>query len=184
MYLLNSLFQRGFFIGGIQLKFSSISDDFFHLFNYDKELLFNKNGRRPYLIIIKLKYKNKKHDFAIPLRSNIANYIPKEQYFSLPPRAKTKNNKIHGLHYIKMFPIKKEFLQKFHIDKDNYYKIIINLITRNKKQIVSKAQDYLTEYELGNKNKYSPDIDKMLSIINSQSLQEVATTKDSNSSKK
>jgi hypothetical protein len=161
------------------MKLASISNDFFKLFSDDKELLHNKENRRPYLIIIKLKYKGKKQDFAIPFRSHISKYIPKEQYFSLPPRPKTKHNEIHGLHYIKMFPIKKKFLEKFSTNKDKYYKIIVKIINKNQKKIIKEAQSYLSKYEEGRGHKYSPNIEYIFEVINSQKLfKEVATTNE------
>ena len=86
------------------MRISSISDSFFELCSFDKELLHNIN-RRPHLVILKLIYKYKRQDFAIPFRSNIPNYVPKDQYFFLPPRPTNRQYRIHGLHYIKMFPI-------------------------------------------------------------------------------
>ncbi len=55
----------------------------------DKELMSNKNGR-PCILIMNLKYKGIAHKFAVPLRSNIAPDVPKDQYFALPPNSNTK----------------------------------------------------------------------------------------------
>lgn len=174
------------------MKFSSVSDAFFDLCYFDKELLFNEDERRPYLIILRLKYKSKNHDFAVPFRSNIANYIPKDQYFSLPPRHTTKKEKIHGLHYIKMFPIIKEFLIKFNVNEDRYYRLISNIISKNIKQIVVEAQQYLINYQNGERCDYCTDIDGIMDIlykyqqsrlIINKTLEEAALFKENNNIK-
>lgn len=130
----------------------------------DEELLYNTN-RRPYLLIIKLKYDGNQRQFALPFRSNIPSYVPKEQYFSLPPRPKTQPGNLHGLHYIKMFPIDNKFLEKFRIDNDPYYQMVLNIIDRNEKEIVDKCQAYLSEYEKGNRPKFAPNINKIIEVL-------------------
>lgn len=146
------------------MKLSSISNSFFKLCSFDKELL-DKTNRRPYLMVLKLKYKGKKLDFAIPFRSNISASTPKEQYFPLPPRPKTKKYNKHGLHYIKMFPITKQYLEKFYTDKDPYYQKIDSIIINNKNVIISEAQKYLDDYANGNINQYATDIDSIILAI-------------------
>lgn len=161
------------------MKFSSVSDDFFGLCSFDKELLYNENEKRPYLIILRLKYRGTKHDFAILFRSNISNYIPKNQYFSLPPRHTTKKEKIHGLHYIKMFPITKKYLIKFNKDKDRYYQLLDSIINKNIKQIIQEAQDHLINYENGVRLDYSTNIDRIYcALYGLNSLEEVAVAKE------
>ena len=58
-----------------KLHLVAISQKFFDLCCFDKELLNNYNQGRPYLIVLKLKYKNKMIDFALPLRSNISKTV-------------------------------------------------------------------------------------------------------------
>lgn len=159
------------------MKFTSISNDFFNLCNFDPELL-HKEGR-PYLIILRLKYNGHDQDFAIPFRSNMSKYIPKNQYFSLPPRHTTKKNKIHGLHYLKMFPIHKKYLEKFHADNDPYYIKIMKIINRNKKQIIRDAQSYLNDYQNGKVLDYSTQIHNIYLTINTpiETLHQVAIDK-------
>ncbi len=65
---------------------------------------------RPYVLVIRLKYIEKSYDFAVPIRSNIPAAAPKDQYFALPPRPTTRPKNRHGLHYIKMFPVTKQYL--------------------------------------------------------------------------
>src|SRR6056297_2329787 len=108
---------------------ASVSDKFFDLCAFDEELLYNKNNR-PHLIILKLKYNNSRHDFAAPLRSNLQSYIPKNEYFSLPPRSTTKNNRIHAIHFLKMFPIKRIYLEKFNTKGNEYYELIEKVIKK------------------------------------------------------
>lgn len=159
------------------MKFSSISDEFFKLCYFDRELMHNKDEKRPYLIIVKLKYNGHKQDFAIPFRSNISNYIPKDQYFSLPPRFSTNKNKIHGLHYLKMFPVNKQYLEKYNIENDKYFQMVYNIIIKNKKIIIQEAQDYLDKYQLGTVYKYSTNIYSIYNTLYNTALSEVAVTK-------
>lgn len=58
-------------------------------------------------MVVRLRFRGKRRDFAVPLRSNIAPNVPKDQYFALPPRPTTRPGCRHGIHYIKMFPITK-----------------------------------------------------------------------------
>jgi len=132
---------------------------------FDKELLDNTN-RRPYLLILRLKYNGKNKDFAIPFRSNIPGYAPKDLYFPLPPRPNTMSKHIHGLHYIKMFPIIKEFSEKFYIDNDRYYKIILDIINRDKNIIIEQAQKYLNEYSSEKEISFCTDINGIMRTLN------------------
>ena len=59
------------------------------------------------------------YDFAIPIRSNIPASAPKNQYFALPPRPQTRPKNRHGLHYIKMFPVTKQYLIRYRTDITN-----------------------------------------------------------------
>ena len=109
----------------------------------------------------------------------MSNYIPKEQYFSLPPRYTTKKEKIHGLHYIKMFPITKKYLVKFNKDADKYYQLLDKIINKNLKQIIQEAQNYLASYEIGNRENYSTNIDEIFRALYSEDLvNEVAITEE------
>ena len=54
----------------VKIEIVSIKKKFFQICD-DSELLHNDDLKRPYLIILKLKYRGKKIDFAIPFRSNI-----------------------------------------------------------------------------------------------------------------
>lgn len=147
------------------MKFTSIKEEFFRLCSFDNELLHNQKEKRPYLLIIKLKYKQQNYDFAIPFRSNISNYIPKEQYFSLPPRFTTNQNKIHGLHYIKMFPIQKQYLKQYVINKDSYHDLIKDIINKNIKQIIQESQKYINDYECGIKVEYATNIEGIFEAL-------------------
>lgn len=85
------------------MKIVSISQDFFDLVDGDRELMLKHN--RPCIVVVRLRFRGKRRDFAVPLRSNIAPNVPKDQYFALPPRPTTRPGCRHGIHYIKMFPI-------------------------------------------------------------------------------
>lgn len=84
------------------MKIVSISQDFFDLVEGDRELMLKHN--RPCIVVVRLRFRGKRRDFAVPLRSNIAPNVPKDQYFALPPRPTTRPGCRHGIHYIKMFP--------------------------------------------------------------------------------
>lgn len=164
------------------MKFSSITNEFFDLYTQDgDEVLHNKDEKRPYLIIVKLDYKGSRHDFALPLRSNLANYTPKEQYFPLPPSRTTQKNKIHGIHYIKMFPVDNKFLKKFHYDKDKFYFLIYNIVVKNKDRIIDEAQKYLNNYSKGNRIEYATKIENIfMRMYMSEVIQEVAVISENN----
>lgn len=89
------------------MKIVSISQDFFDLVDGDRELMLKHN--RPCIVVVRLRFRGKRRDFAVPLRSNIAPNVPKDQYFALPPRPTTRPGCRHGIHYIKMFPITKAY---------------------------------------------------------------------------
>lgn len=158
------------------MRFSTITDDFFDLVSFEEEIMQNKGEKRPYLIILKLKYKGQNQNFAIPFRSNISRYIPKDQYYSLPPRFTTQNEKIHGLHYLKMFPLRKKYLQKYNTDNDPFFKLIQGIVEKNRNEIIAGAQAYLTKYEAGERTSYCVDIDKICSAI---SIAEITETSNS-----
>ena len=129
----------------------------------DKELLINKNGR-PCVLLVKLKYKGIFCDFVIPLRSNISEFTPLDQYFPLPPNPKTKPKNHHGIHYIKLFPITKQFVDKYIAD-DDYYKMIYKILDKNEKTIIDNAQRILNNIERGYKNKFTPNIDGIIEML-------------------
>ena len=70
------------------MKIVSISQDFFDLVEGDRELMLKHN--RPCIVVVRLRFRGKRRDFAVPLRSNIAPNAPKDQYFALPPRPTTR----------------------------------------------------------------------------------------------
>lgn len=93
------------------MKIVSISQDFFDLVEGDREPMLKHN--RPCIVVVRLRFRGKRRDFAVPLRSNIAPNVPKDQYFALPPRPTTRPGCRHGIHYIKMFPITKAYQRRF-----------------------------------------------------------------------
>lgn len=148
------------------MKIVKISNNFFYECkknNVHKELLFNEDGR-PSVLIMKLKYRDRYHKFVVPLRSNISPTTPKEQYFALPPNNKTKPYHSHGLHFIKIFPIKDEFVQTYLISEP-FDKMIKSIIDKNENEIIQSCQKYLNECENGNKHFMTPDIDGILRML-------------------
>lgn len=148
-----------------KIEIVSVKKSFFSLCT-DEELLHNDNLKRPYLIILKLKYKGKVLDFAIPFRSNIQPETEDWQFYSLPPNNTTKDTYHHGLHFTKMFPIKKEYKEKFYTSKNIFFqKIIEAKIKKDLKLIVTKAQEYLNRYEI-EKIEFAVNLDEIIKILN------------------
>jgi len=145
------------------MKIVSVSQEFFDLCGGDRELMLKHN--RPCIIVIRLRYKGKRHDFAVPLRSNIAPNVPKDQYFALPPRPTTKPGHRHGIHYIKMFPIQKKYQRKFRTEGSLYYETLQQFIDSNTNRIVRECQAYLDRYEAEGRPLYAVDIDNIIELL-------------------
>ena len=146
------------------MKIVSISSTLLNLFKVDPEML-NKTGR-PCVLIVKLKYHGKNQDFAVPLRSNISSGTPEKLFFPLPPRRTTRPCNHHGLHYIKIFPVSKNYLVRYRIEGNPFSCIIQSIIDNNSKQIIQECQNYITDYEHGIRCPFSTNIDLLLSVLN------------------
>ena len=114
------------------MKIVSISQDFFDLVEGDRELMLKHN--RPCIVVVRLRFRGKRRDFAVPLRSNIAPNAPKDQYFALPPRPTTRPGCRHGIHYITMFPITKVYQRRFRTEGSAYYETHQRIIDGNTKR--------------------------------------------------
>ena len=145
------------------MRLVTINPILVNLFSEDTEML--SNNRRPCALIIRLKYKQRNYQFAVPLRSNINGSAPKNLYFPLPTRSTTRSGNRHGLHYIKMFPVKDDYIYRFRIEGNEFATMIKSILDRNENQIIKECQQYLWEYENGNKPLYSTDIDKLISLL-------------------
>lgn len=143
------------------MKFITVSNEYFELNKADSEMLL-KGNRRPHVLLVTMKYKGHKYDFAVPFRSNIPPGTPNNQYFSLPPRATTKPGHRHGLHYIKMFPITKQYQEKYWVGNNQSYILYQQIIEKNQKQIIKECQEYLRAYEENGKPNFAVDIDAAL----------------------
>lgn len=146
------------------MKLVTINNALLLKYSADKEVL--QKSTRPYVLVIRLKYKDRNYDFAVPVRSNIPAAAPKDQYFALPPRSQTRPKNRHGLHYIKMFPVTKQYLVRYRTDGNDFATLIQNIIDKNSKQIVSECQKYLDMYSMGIKPKYSTNIDFLIEQLN------------------
>ena len=145
------------------MKLVTMKQDKLKGYSRDKEMLHNAD--RPCVLIINLTYKGRRYDFAVPLRSNINPSAPKEQYFALPPRPKTKPHHRHGVHYIKMFPVNREWSERFRTDNNIFMAMIKAILDANEKQIIAACQSYLANYEKGNKPEYATDIDYLITLL-------------------
>lgn len=155
------------------MKLVTIRADLLSLYEKDKEVL-QKSGR-PYVVVLRLKYKERNYDFAVPIRSNIPAAAPKEQYFALPPRPTTRPRNRHGLHYIKMFPITKKYQVRYRTDGNEFATLIQQIIDKNAKRIVLECQQYLDDYAAGKHPQFSTDIDFLLSVLHPQNIDENET---------
>lgn len=135
-------------------------------YNDDNQLLESDNGR-PCVLILKLKYKGKRQNFVVPLRSNISKNAPKSHFFKLPPTSRTKTGKVAGISYIKLFPITKQYIDKFVVFPGSHMELVKTIIDQHEKEIVDECQNYLKNYELGLKSSLTPDIDNILSWLDS-----------------
>ena len=133
----------------------------------DIEIL-HKGSRRPHLLLIKLKYKGRLMDFAIPFRSNIPPGENKSYYFPLPTRSTTRPKHRHGLHYIKMMPVNRKYIEKFWTGENAEYITYQKIVSRNIKRIVTECQNYLVEYEQTGKSDYAVDIDRIINILSEE----------------
>lgn len=152
------------------MKLVKVKQDFFDLCeknNVDDQLMKTKDGR-PGVLIVKLKYKGKDRDFIVPLRSNIPPKAAQWEYKKLPPNKDTKPGYHHGIHYIKIFPIKKAYIDKYNIDKSPYLLTVKSIIDKSTKEIVDACQNYLLDYEQGNKHKFSVNIDGIIKVLESE----------------
>lgn len=145
------------------MKLVSISTDLLDLYSEDKEVL-HKSGR-PYVIVLRLRYKGHRYDFAVPIRSNIPAAAPKYQYFALPPRPTTRPRNRHGLHYIKMFPVTSQYMLRYRTQGNAFAELIQQIIDQNTARIVQECQQYLDHYALGERPPFSTDLDYLLSIL-------------------
>lgn len=155
------------------MKLVTIRTDLLSLYEKDKEVL--QKAGRPYVVVLRLKYKERNYDFAVPIRSNIPAAAPKEQYFALPPRPTTRPRNRHGLHYIKMFPITKEYQVRYRTDGNEFARLIQQILDKNTKQIVLECQQYLDDYAAGKHPQFSTDIDFLLSVLHPQNIDENRT---------
>ncbi len=145
------------------MKLVSVHPALLEKYEKDPEVL--KKAKRPYVLVIRLKYKEKNYNFAVPIRSNIPAAAPKDQYFALPPRPTTRPRNRHGLHYIKMFPVTKEYLIRYRTEGNKFATLIQNIIDKNKRTIITECQTYLDTYAQGIRPSYSTDIDFLLSLL-------------------
>ncbi len=142
------------------MRLVSIDTALFDKYRKDPEIL--TKSKRPYVLVIRLKYKEKNYDFAVPIRSNIPAAVPKNQYFALPPRPTTRSKNRHGLHYIKMFPVTKQYLRRYRTEGNQFATLIQNIIDKNTKTIVDECQAYLDAYAKGQRPQYATDIDYLI----------------------
>lgn len=146
------------------MKLITVNTALLKTYSADTEFLHKKG--RPCALILHLRYKGKRHDFAIPLRSNIPATAPKEQYFALPPRPTTKPKNRHGLHYIKMFPVSKKYFVQFRTEGNSFATLISNILIKHEKEIIIDCQKYLDDYAAGIHPLYSTNIDFLLQKLN------------------
>jgi len=155
----------------LKVRIVGINNNFFtkyDLYNVDSEIMPNEtNGhKRPYVIVLRLKYAGGRQDFAIPFRSNISGNCNKLDYFALPPRSETKPRNRHGLHFAKMLPIDKAYFVKYNYPTNNANATLtLNYIQKNFGRLVQEAQSYIDRFAKGNRPPLCVDIDKIYGAI-------------------
>jgi hypothetical protein len=151
------------------MRLVALKNDYSSIFDFPTEIMSkDKDGNdRPFLIVVSLKYKDKRQNFGLPFRSNIqVNKNTIGTYFPLPNRPTTKPGHAHGLHYIKIFPINARYYQKYTMKESTYNTMLMEYIENNISKIVEEAQNYLVTYEQGERPNFCTDIDKMIEAIN------------------
>ncbi len=148
------------------MKLVKIKPSYFNLCKeIDSEIL--DKTSRPYVLILKLKYNNKRQIFAIPLRSNISASEQKRMYFPLPPRPQTKPKNRHGLHFRKIIPVDNQRIEKYRIFEDNLFdKMIYEYIEKHLKTIIVQAQNYLDYYYENKPLHFSTNIESLIDLLN------------------
>lgn len=144
------------------MKFVKIQKQLVDKYSGDEQIMLKED--RPYVLIVKLRFRGKNQAFAIPFRSNIHPSTPKKDYFAFPPRPTTKPKHHHGIHYTKMFPVENKYFEYFRADSE-YYKTLLKIIDKNEKQIVEECQAYLDRYEKGNIPMFATNLDYLLTQL-------------------
>lgn len=149
------------------IKLVKVRQEFYDLckkYSVHDELLFNENGR-PCVLLLQLKYKGKRQDFVVPLRSNLSSSVPKSDCLVLPPNKNTRKHRRHGLHYVKLFPIDKKYIDAYSVQGDEYYSVILSVLAKKEATVINACQAYLCQYEQGNRLYLTPNIDGILSVL-------------------
>lgn len=74
---------------------------------------------------------------------------PAGTYFSLPKRKTTRENRKHGLHYIKMFPTDDKYFEKYNMGGDFQEEYSMEKTEKELSTIIEECQQYLHNYEQG-----------------------------------
>lgn len=145
------------------MKIVSIPQDFFDHAEGDRELMLKHN--RPCIVVVRLRFRGKRRDFAVPLRSNIAPNVPKDQYFALPPRPHDAPQlpPRHPLH--QDVPHNQAYQRRFRTEGSAYYETLQRIIDVNTKRIVSECQAYLDRYEHEGRPRFAVDIDRIVVLL-------------------
>jgi hypothetical protein len=88
--------------------------------------------------------------------------------FSFREYSNTKSGNKHGVHYIKLFPISKKYINKYNINNNDFLQMISEKIINNKKEIVDACQQYLVDCEVGKKHSMTPNIDGILEWLDNE----------------
>ena len=96
------------------------------------------------------------------MKSNITPLTDRTTYFALPPNNRTKSGNFHGISYIKLFPINKKYVKPYFYNNNKYLCGVKAIIDSHEKEIINACQRYLNEYENGNKNAFTTDIDAII----------------------
>ena len=59
-------------------------------------------------------------------------------------------------------------MQSYLYKGDEFLTKVVEIIDNNDNAIIKACQDYLDEYEKGNRNAYTPDIDAIIKVLNEE----------------
>ena len=119
----------------------------------------------PCALLLHLRFRGKRYDFAAPFRPNIPPNTPTNQFFLLLPRPATKPKHHHGIHYLKMFPINRQNRRRFRTKSNHYCEVLQQYVDDHAPAIVARAQRYLDSYELFGPEPFAVDSDKLIEIM-------------------
>ena len=125
------------------MKLVTINNALLLKYTGDSEVL--QKSTRPYVLVVRLKYKDACYDFAVPIVQTFPHRHPKiSTLLCLLVRRQDQKSSRTTLH--KMFPVTKQYLVRYRTEGNSFATLIHDIIEKNSKQIVDECQHYLCIY--------------------------------------